>query len=131
MRIGILNFAGHLNHGANLTAYALQRIFTLWGHKAQNLHLHCNPASQKWDVFTKFADENISLSSRCAAGVGGMQKFNADYDAFVVGSDQVWREANETSPYWTWKTPQYACYHLAFAAPGKRRIAVSASFGND
>ena len=131
MRIGILNFAGHLNHGANLTAYALQRILTLWGHTPENLHLHCNPACHKWDVYTKFADENISISDRSAAGVGDMQKFNADYEAFIVGSDQVWREANTEGPGWKWKTPQYACYHLAFAAPGKRRIAVAASFGND
>ena len=131
LRIGILNFAGHLNHGANLTAYALQQAFSQLGHEAHNLHLHCNSARHKLEIFTKFADEHIKLSSRCAAGVGDMQKFNKDYDVFVVGSDQVWREADAPDSYWVWKTPHYACYHLAFAEPGKRRLAVAASFGNE
>ena len=130
-RIGILNFAGHLNHGANLTAYALQRTFSQMGHEVQNLHLHSNSTLYKWDLFTKFADENIAISSACAAGVCNMQKFNKDFDVFVVGSDQVWREADGPDSDWQWKTPHYACYHLAFAQPGKRRIAVAASFGNE
>lgn len=131
LRIGILNFAGHMNHGANLTAYALQQTFLQLGHEVHNMHLHCNPAIYKWDIFTRFADENIALTKRCAAGVYNMQAFNDDFDVFVVGSDQVWREAEDAIPGWQWKSKHYACYHLAFAAPGKRRISVAASFGNE
>ena len=131
LRIGILNFAGHMNHGANLTAYALQHLFNKWGHHAQNLHLHSTPFDRKIPQFARFADDNIMLSTTCAAGECGMQNFNKEYDVFIVGSDQVWREAEGNTSYWKWKTPHYACYHLAFAQPGKRRIAVASSFGNE
>lgn len=127
-RIGILNFPGHMNHGANLTAYALQQVLFGLGHHVENVHLRCNYKLYKDRNFTDFADAHIRMTSKSAAGVKSMQIFNADFDTFIVGSDQVWRcsDAEES-----WMRPWEDCYRLAFVEPGKRRIAMAASFGRD
>lgn len=128
-RIGILNFPGHMNQGANLTAYALQKVLQDWGHEAVNLHLRNNYRPEKEPIYTDFADANIRITSQSAVGETSMQIFNSQFDTFIVGSDQVWRNTSESM--FTWKTCMESCFHLAFAAPGKRRIAVAASFGRD
>lgn len=127
-RVGILNFPGHLNHGANLTAYALQQVLCGWGHHVENVHLRCNYALYKDKKFTDFADAHIRMTSKSAAGVKSMQMFNADFDTFIVGSDQVWRCSDLED---SWMRPWENCYRLAFVEPGKRRIAMAASFGRD
>lgn len=126
-RVGILNFPGHMNQGANLTSYALQKVLQNWGYDAVNMHLHTNYRNHKEPKYTDFADANIKLTERSAAGPLSMQIYNHQFDTFIVGSDQVWRNADEEM--FAWKTVVEPCFHLAFAAPGKRRIAVAASFG--
>lgn len=116
-----------MNQGANLTAYALQKLLRDWGHDAVNMHLHTNYRNQKEPEYTDFADANIKITERHAAGPVSMQIFNQQFDTFIVGSDQVWRNAAEEM--FSWKTRVESCFHLSFAAPGKRRIAVAASFG--
>lgn len=123
-KIGILSFPGHNNHGANLTAYALQNTLEGMGHEARNVILHCNPHLYKMRDFADFAETYIKVDDREAYGEAGMWDFNADYDTFIVGSDQVWRRG------WKWKDCYDGCFWLRFAAPGKRRIAMAASFGN-
>lgn len=128
-RIGILNFPGHMNQGANLTSYALQKLLRDWGYDAVNLHLHTNYRGTKDPHYTDFSDANIRMTKQSAAGPVSMQIFNKQFDTFIVGSDQVWRNACEEM--FEWKRAVEPCFHLAFAAPGKRRIAVAASFGRD
>lgn len=127
-RIGILNFPGHNNHGANLTAYALQKLLRDWGHHAVNLHLLCNYAQKKNPLYTEFSDRHIEITPYAAEGINNMYRYNGDFDTFIVGSDQVWRAPDEKIFYW--KHPFDPCFRLAFAAPDKRRISVAASFGH-
>lgn len=126
--IGILNFPGHMNQGANLTAYALQHALRAMGHKAVNLHLRCNYVARKNPQYTDFADKNILMTEKDSWGEFSMQQYNDDFDTFIVGSDQVWRHIDGEEMF-AWKTVFEPCYYLGFAKPGKRRIAIAASFG--
>lgn len=127
-KIGILNFPGHNNQGANLTAYALQKLLKNWGHEAVNLHLLDNYARRKDPLYTDFSDALIEITPHAAAGVEGMKRYNRDFDTFIVGSDQVWRPG--VGPIFGWKEKFDPCFWLAFAEPGKRRISVAASLGS-
>ena len=126
-RIGILNFPGHANHGANLTAYALQQLLLDMGHDVANVHLRMNYRMQKDTHCTGFADKYIKMTNRCAYGNAEMEQFNDEFDCFITGSDQVWRY--EQSDIFKWKENFISSFFLGFAAPGKRRISVAASFG--
>lgn len=127
-RIGILNFPGHLNQGANLTAYALQKVLIDMGYEVANLHLRDNYAFAKNPQYTDFSDKNIIITENDAWGEYSMQQYNDDFDTFIVGSDQVWRYINGEKMF-AWKTSLEPCFYLSFAQPGKRRIAMAASFG--
>lgn len=126
--IGILNFPGHMNQGANLTAYALQHSLQAMGHKAVNLHLRCNYVITKNALYTDFADKNILMTDKDSWGEYTMQQYNDDFDTFIVGSDQVWRHIDGETMF-AWKTALEQCFYLGFAEPGKRRIAIAASYG--
>lgn len=127
-KIGILNFPGHNNQGANLTAYALQKLLKNWGHRAVNLHLLDNYAQWKKNQYTDFSDEHIEMTTYAAAGMECMKRYNRDFDTFIVGSDQVWRPG--VGRIFGWKEKFDSCFWLAFAEPGKRRISVAASLGS-
>lgn len=129
-RIGILNFPGHMNQGANLTAYALQKALLEMGHVAENLHLRSNYLVVKNPRYTDFADKNIVMTKTDAWGEYSMQQYNKDFDTFIVGSDQVWRHIDGETMF-AWKTNLEQCFYLGFAEPGKRRIAMAASFGRN
>lgn len=118
-----------MNQGANLTSYALQKLLLDWGNDAVNMHLHSNYKDLKEPNYTRFADQNINITAQSATGPVSMQIFNKYFDTFIVGSDQVWRNMGEEM--FAWKNNIESCFHLSFAAPGKRRIAVAASFGRD
>ncbi len=128
-KIGILNFPGHMNHGANLTAHALQKILHLNGYNACNLHLHCNPQIYKIAKYTDFADAYIKMTETLAYSNGQMQAFNDQFDTFITGSDQVWRY-DQTGDF-SWKEFLAPSFFLSFAQAGKRRISMAASFGTD
>lgn len=49
-----------------------------------------------------------------------------DFDAFIVGSDQVWRYK-----YYPWFGNDIANVYLKFASPQSIKIAYAASFGAD
>ena len=129
-RVGVLNFPGHMNQGANLTAYALQRTLKLMGCEVANLHLMSNYAHSKDARYTDFADENVCMTAAKSWGEFSMQQYNKDFDTFIVGSDQVWRYIDGEWMF-GWKTYLEPCYYLGFAEPGKRRIAMAVSFGRD
>ncbi len=114
-KVGVLTFHRAHNFGAVLQAYALQKAIEKKGYECQIVDYR-NPKIEKWfhnatikvkvknlakyvlhhsytvekkkkgRRFDKFISENINLSKvyRCA------ECFKDDYDAVVVGSDQVW-----------------------------------------
>lgn len=124
-RIATLNFHWDTtNFGAVITAYALNRVLRSLGHDVRSLdfrpdlpRVRKKPANPEFDRFRR---ENIPTTDPVLT-LADLRLANAEYDAFVVGSDQVW------NPHIAGWYPDY--YFLSFVSPEKRRIAAAASFG--
>ena len=71
------------------------------------------------DCFESFHKENTKFSKEYRTAES-LETAGMDYDAFVVGSDQVWNPNNYTS---------LDPYFLKFAPQNKRRISYASSFG--
>lgn len=124
-RIAILNHAGHCNYGSNLTAYALQEHLRRCGHDARIVSLRpfrC-PYPESMEPFNAFMNTVMRWTCDCY-GPSDCAGLNADFDTFIVGSDQVWRYPRP----WIRRCAEPSFY-LDFAAQGKRRVAYAASFG--
>lgn len=158
MRIAILTLPLHTNYGGILQAYALQTILERMGHKVDVLDKRRREKPQlpisvklkrfilKYILFKniqplaedvlykrrktenkhtwKFADKYINRRE--------ISSFNeikeGEYDAIVVGSDQVWRPCYFTGNY---NTPMQTAF-LDFTQNWNiKRISYAASFGSD
>lgn len=154
MKIGILTLPLNYNYGGILQAYALQTVIERMGHEATviNFPFKLNSVSNltklkrlvkkilglyngyinfeddfnKWlpkiETFTnQFINKYIYLSEPIN-NYNDIQQ--SDYDAIIVGSDQIWR------PKMFQKDIRFA--YLSFAKTWPiRRIAYAASFGTD
>lgn len=112
MRIGILTFHCAHNYGAVLQAYALQEYLSSIGHDVQIIDyrpdylvkpyaisgerksflervMDLPIASQKRKRHERFEDF-ISERLNCSTRALNREQLVQDYDAYVVGSDQVW-----------------------------------------
>lgn len=143
MRIAIITLPFHTNYGGIIQAFALQTILNRLGHKAYVLSI------QDWRSHDySFVEYNyLRLKISVAKVLSGecfqrfkinkfiakrlCQKFyfefrnikEKDFDAFVVGSDQIWRESF---------IPNVSNVFLDFAKDWDvKRISYAASFGND
>ncbi len=146
MKIAIITLPLHTNYGGILQAYALQRVVAGLGHRVQTLkfahgaayrlyhplavwlkqrglvpYSHDYPLSASEHAALRvntdsFVQEHIELTAPLSAG----QIAREGFDAFIVGSDQVWRHFDER-------------YFLGFLPAGdpSRKIAYAASFGID
>lgn len=145
MRVATLTFHSALNYGAVLQAYALQRAIQSLGHECEILDYRCKriensyrylpqPVSLKGIVsamfnlqdrrrrkttFSSFMKEHLSLS-KSRYDSADVDEACAVYDAFVVGSDQVWNRK---------LTGGDKAFFLDFAS-GCKRISYAASAGN-
>lgn len=146
MKVGILTYHNAINYGAVLQAYALQQVVKKLGAECEIIDYSC-PAVEKqyrrrkisdhahWKVyvmdllsghrldrkkeaFEKFCKQNLSLSAKIDVAVGEGLK---DYDAIIVGSDQVFNPKN---------TEGDSTYLLDFQCNAKK-IAYAASIGNN
>lgn len=132
-----------LNQGAILQAYALQRTLEYLGHEAEFIRIARNYTLKKtWRSFfaksplktvNKITDQYNAwkyerLSSWNSMLRLGSDKYRSDndlmanppeYDAYIVGSDQVWHFTDKL----------YPAYLLDFAPSDKPRIAYAASMG--
>ncbi|MEX2963223.1 polysaccharide pyruvyl transferase family protein [Microbulbifer sp. TYP-18] len=133
--IGILNLQhGNHNYGAVLQAYALETVVKKMGFDVETIDFrnkksaikfyikNCirNINGKNYTVFEKFRSRNMTLS-RIYPHSKSLYKTN--YDAVIVGSDQVWR------PEYT--APNPGSYFLDFCRTSCRRISYAASFGRD
>ena len=152
MRIGILTLPLHTNYGGILQAYALQTVLERMGHKVVIIDepirqlksskkrifkriikkIIGRPTTIFWEKYSfenyPIVSQNINkfinrYLSRTVAS-SPLELKEADYDAIVVGSDQIWRPiyyANIKNAY------------LDFAKDWKhlKRIAYAPSFGTD
>ncbi len=144
MKIATLTFHRAYNYGGVLQAYALQQALTGLGHDVDVLDYRCPtieatyrllqtrtpaalvksvlrlPASvKKKKAFQAFRDQRLKVSpvKYLPSNLGAA---NDCYDAFVVGSDQVWNPGI---------TGADGAYFLDFVSEGKIRVSYAASLG--
>ena len=154
MKIGILTLPLHTNYGGVLQAFALQMVLRNMGYQSEVINFvypFWPTLKQKifkvisfllgrkviWGYAKKYplkmapAEINIKLFinkymslSEGVRSYAKMKKIAKKYDAFIVGSDQVWR-------------PKYAQYLDLFfvtflnKADSRKRIAYAASLGTE
>lgn len=146
MKIGILTLPLNTNYGGILQAYALQAVLRRMGHEVillerkPDLPLPTGFKAKLVALITKcvFGEESLKLitwrqinsfvreNMQCRQEVDFENYIsNSNFDAFVVGSDQVWR------PFW--KENYMPDYFLEFARNDNnvRKVAYAASFAVD
>lgn len=148
MRVGILTFHYGRNYGALLQAYGLRRVIATLGHDAAVIHyipeysrMHMSPLETNWlrlgwrtygpwlalrrrlrtYRFNRFKRVEFHLTRRCR-DKGELARQVGEFDALVVGSDQVWNLNGIDS--------DDQCYFLDFPVPaGLRCISYAACCG--
>ena len=133
MRVGILTlYYRTYNYGAQLQAFALQKVIEKLGHKCELIRfMWCREetieaytnASIDQNAFIDFSNK-IPHSKR-VYDANTIRECIGDYDAFVVGSDQVWGVENSMPLI---KLP---IMNLTFVGDEKVRIAYAASIGSN
>lgn len=85
----------------------------------RNNFLNAAVTKQRKYSFAQFHKDNTAFSREYRT-IDGLYEANMHYDAYIVGSDQVWNPYNNTS---------LDPYFLKFAPKDKKRIAYASSFG--
>lgn len=134
MNIAIISLPLHQNYGGILQSYALQEFLVQQGHNVTLLdrrrnHSDENIGSRIYNYISqdilhrnvqKFISQHIHRSPKITSQ-SSLNEIAKDFDAVIVGSDQVWRlsmiKGVETN------------YFLDFVPDSCRKIAYSASFG--
>lgn len=119
MRIGQLTFHASHNYGSVLQAYAMAKILQNLGHESEFINLR--PQSQKeayriikpsdkgirllfkyliypslkkrWNHYERFITHVLPITKQEYASTEEMCHSTFDYDAYVVGGDQIWNPA--------------------------------------
>lgn len=147
MRIGLITIYHVPNYGSVLQTYATQELLKGMGHEVKVIRYNyfnkrfydelgrgpswreilyplksrLKPKS-KAAVLDRFRKEKLNFT-RAFASIESMCANDwSDYDAFVVGSDQVWNTK------FLFGDP---CFLLCFAPFGKKRFSLSSSFATD
>ena len=123
----IINWWWADDHGAILTAYALQQFITECGYSSELLKCWKNYSEEKrkQGISNKFSSKYMSISDEEYSTYQDLfeksnnEKIMSKYVAFITGSDQVFR-AEWVPDSW----------FLTFVN-GKGKIALSASFGKN
>lgn len=152
MKIGILTQPLHSNYGGLLQNYALQQVLKRMGHNVLTIDWSNNNSSLQWCIdycksLTRFLlmrpaqfplsptkinymrkHTNLFIASHIAT-TKAMHRISAkkmkqyEFDAYIVGSDQVWRLTYNAHIEWM---------YLSFAKNESiKRIAYAASVGID
>ena len=146
MKIGILTFQYSLNYGAVIQCYALKTFLEIQGHCVEIINRQPNRAPRYkiwggilkrilkmqnpvkfpgWSAFNKFSKNLLRLSSKPITSNNEMENYDfSDYQAIIVGSDQIWRDNLRTVGN---------NYFLDFLKESNdiRKISYAASFGKD
>lgn len=154
MKIGILTLPLHTNYGGILQAYALQTVLKRMGHEICLIEKEkrilpfplwkspfvygkrilmnifgCNYISlfhefHEFPVIVRYTRQFVEkyISRRFVSKFSEIKE--GDYDAIIVGSDQVWRSEYFDGPIKT----AYLCFAEGW---GIKRISYAASFGTE
>ncbi len=145
MRVGILTFC-KANYGSVLQAYALQKVLARLGCEPimidyfdpikglRNRPLHQKIKHLAWTIVRKpiqdkqrkkrtvaFKHEYLAQTGTSFRDASSLHTSPPRFDAYIVGSDQVWNPFNTNDTMGT--------YFLSFAPAGAKRISYAASFG--
>lgn len=140
MRIGILTFHDALNCGAVLQAYALQSFLEAQGHDVAFLDYSCRPKFTVKRILGKSIHSTaikirnyynalvygygrnynrvLNIHGKSVKDRHALTVLNDCFDAFIVGSDQVWNFKNNLNPV----------YLLDFVK-NKKKVAYAVSMG--
>ncbi|PTO65220.1 polysaccharide pyruvyl transferase family protein [Vibrio splendidus] len=146
MNVATLTLPLHPNYGATLQAYALQQAISRLGYTCKVIDVERNalrstPRRILYNLrqlftegriddnkdygnekFRNFIVNELSLTAKVSKSQDFKRKDILSFDAYVVGSDQVWR-------------PSYAInvkrYYFDFAPLKAKKISYAASFGTD
>lgn len=148
IKIGIMTFSNSYNYGAALQAYALKTVIDELGYEASIIDYTIKSDFSQYDpaifssglifapvkikdyfknvkrkkAFSAFRERYFNLSDKQYFDSDELTELNEMYDAFVVGSDQVWN-VNITH-----KIPED--FLLSFVSDTKIKIAYAPSIGN-
>lgn len=147
MKVGTLTFHKVNNFGAVLQAYALQKYLLQLNYNAEIIDFSPNQQinnlkASKFDKvikyltspkkqidaritnkkFREFRDENLKLSKQTFIGDDSLEISNLNYDAYIVGSDQIWN---------TDLSNKAKAFYLHFVNAGRKKISYAASFGKN
>lgn len=137
-KVGILTFQGSSNYGAILQAFALNRTINDLGENCETINYHCQAVEQAnrakilslkdaikniykiWKEFEcrRFVEKEILVSK----GYDKSTIESADYDVYIVGSDQVW------NPHCT---NNDGTFFLDFTDAKSKKYSYAASIGLD
>ena len=126
--VGILNFYyENYNFGANLVAYSLLIAVKKLGYSAKIINYNPFPEQTVFQKacslnFYKFRQNFLKMTKICRTKED-LIKLNLQFDTFITGSDQVWRQLI------TGKNALH--YFLDFVFKSKKRISYGASFGHN
>ncbi|OPY83118.1 MAG: Polysaccharide pyruvyl transferase [Smithella sp. PtaU1.Bin162] len=150
MEVGIITIHNHLNYGAVLQAYALNKAVQKMGYQCQiincnfepgkgrqfstskhmgeqikNLYLGWHWAANKRyrEKFLDFERQHIPITDTAYKNLGQLTSKPPRFDAYIAGSDQVWHPL-------LLERQIGKAFHLCFVSPEKSRlIAYAPSFG--
>ena len=134
MKVGIVTLPLHTNYGGILQAWALQTVLERMGHESSHVFRHLlgplilykDMTDAEIAAFQRHTSRFIDRYIRCDETPLG-EIASDRYDAFVVGSDQIWRNR-----YTDFFHIGLANAFLRFAEGWNvRRIAYAPSFGID
>lgn len=140
MKIAILTLPLHTNYGGILQAYALQTVLERMGHSVDVLQKVPPEARNKFrgllrlivSIPSKFARRHIRKfinSNLHLRGIKSLYEIDShDYDAIIVGSDQIWRAKYFRD---SWSAPVKDAFLEFTNGWDIRRISYAASFGLD
>lgn len=148
MKIGIVTLYGFFNHGNRLQNYALQHVLEECGHTVETLavsqkqnpikrfikkYLERGERGFVWipaverrreKNFKGFSEQNIPVRYLVTADGKYPDTIGQEYDALVVGSDQVWNPS-----FWEDSDDCSDLYNFLLQFNCNKKIAYAASFG--
>jgi len=147
IKVGILNLSwANDNYGAILQAVSLERTLKKLGYDAETVNIYHKIKIN--DLFSingikkilqriifrlninnaysliRFRNKNINLTKKVFFNVSDFYEYKFDFDACIVGSDQVWKDVFINSEW-------VKVYLLDFLQDNVNKIAYAASFGKD
>ncbi|MEG0236528.1 polysaccharide pyruvyl transferase family protein [Cetobacterium sp.] len=124
------HYPNNMNFGASLQSFAVSKMINKTNKNTELID--CNPTrlNLKQNIifnlcgknFIDYCNKFLKVTKKCET-LEDLKSLNNEFDAFIVGSDQVWRSK--------WLQNKLPHYYFDFVDDSKTKIAYAASFGVD